>query len=129
MMEHLDISEEKKEKFKNLYSQYQDEQREIKKRFSNDFDPDKLTDEEAGQKLEESFEAGEALLNNRRSFARKMQGVLKPQEMLKLFRTEGMLREKMMERRNTIQGSAQPFMQGTSRPSPNPGYRNSTLPR
>jgi len=37
LMDNLDIQEGKKEEFKNIYSDYQDEQRKIKSRFSNEF--------------------------------------------------------------------------------------------
>jgi len=76
--------------------------------------------------LEESFTAGEELLESRRNLARKMQGVMKPQQVLKMFRTEGMIREKMLDRRSSIQDSqniSRPFMEGSDRAPSNPGMR------
>ena len=58
-----------------------------------------LSDEEAKVKLEQSFEVGQQLLNNRKVYAEKMQKIISPQKVLKLFQSEGMMRDKMNERR------------------------------
>lgn len=125
MIQDLAIEDKNKERFKSLYSEYQESQKEIKDRFKMDFDPDKLSDAEAKQKLEESFDMGEKLLDNRRVYAQKMQSIMKPQQVLKMFRTEGMIREKTLERRGEIRDSAlQPgrFMEGGRKAGQQPGF-------
>lgn len=96
MVQSLKVSPKEEAEFRRIYSEYHDSQRKIKSRFSSDFNPEKLSDAEALQKLNESFEVGEALLNNRRAYSQKMQSVLSPQQVLKLFSTEGMVRQKII---------------------------------
>lgn len=124
MIQDLDIQEGNKERFKKVYSEYQEAQKEIKDRFQTDFDPDKLSDNEAQQKLNESFDMGEQLLNNRRKYAQKMQSIIKPQQVLKMFRTEGMIREKTLERRSEMRDSTGQgrFMEGGRRVGQQPGF-------
>ncbi|PZU13736.1 MAG: hypothetical protein DI622_13905, partial [Chryseobacterium sp.] len=57
------------------------------------------TDEEAKAKLQQSFEVGQKLLDNRKKYAEKMQQVIPCQKVLKLFQSEGMMRDKMNERK------------------------------
>lgn len=107
MVEDLKISEDKKESFAKIYSEYQDAQTEIKSQFRSDFNPETLSDDEARQKLHESFVVGEKLMENRRKYAEKLQQVLSPQQVLKLYQTEGAMREKLMDRKagkNSNQG-------------------------
>lgn len=99
MIEELEIKNEDREQFKKLYGEYQSSQRQIKNRFNTDFDPDKLTDDEARQKLDESFVLGQQLIQNRKAYAEKMQSVMRPRQVLKMFQNEGMMRDKMMDRR------------------------------
>lgn len=99
LVEDLAIQEKDREKFKSVYNEYQDSQRKIKENFNNNFNADQLTDEQARQKLEESFEVGQKLLDNRRAYAKKMQQVVRPQQVLKMFQNESAMREKMMDRR------------------------------
>ena len=99
MMEDLQIDDANKENFKKIYSEYQQSQREIKSGFNTNFDPEQLSDQEAEQKLDESFILGEKLIQNRKNYARKMQSVMKPQQVLKMFQNEGMMRDKVIDRR------------------------------
>ena len=99
LVEDLKVPIEDQEAFKQVYTDYQESQKQIKDQFKNDFDADKLSDDEAKQKLEESFNIGQRLLDNRRAFARKMQQVVKPQQVLKMFQNEGQMRDKMLDRR------------------------------
>lgn len=99
LLEDLNIPEGREAEFQNIYREYQDSQKKIRETFRNDFDPEKLSDEEAQEKLEISFETGQQLLDNRREYARKMGQVIKPQEILKMFRSEGMIREKIIDRK------------------------------
>lgn len=105
-IEELKIEDDtKKEEFKKLYDQYQEEQRKIKEGNYGQSDIEKLTDEEARKRLEQSFETGERLMNNRRRYAIEMQKIIKPQQVLKMFMTEGAMREKIMHKRNEIKDS------------------------
>lgn len=102
-IEELKIEDDsKKEEFKKLYSQYQEEQRKIKEGNTNQYDIEKLSDEEARKRLEQSFDTGERLMNNRRRYAVEMQKIIKPQQVLKMFMTEGAMREKIMHKRNEM---------------------------
>lgn len=99
LVEDLNVETEDQEEFRSVYNEYIDSQKRIKDQFDSNFDPEKLSDEEAKKKLEESFDVGQKLLDNRRAYARKMQTVVKPQQVLKMFQNEGMMREKMIDRR------------------------------
>lgn len=99
LVEELDVQREDQTEFKQVYNEYVDSQKRIKDQFDNNFDPDSLSDDHAKKKLEESFDVGQKLLDNRRTYARKMQNVVKPQQVLKMFQNEGMMREKMIDRR------------------------------
>lgn len=99
LVEDLKVPEKDREDFKKIYNEYQESQQKIKERFNNDFDPEKLSDTEAQQKLEESFDLAQKLVDNRKEYARKMQNVVKPQQVLKMFQNEGQMRERIMDRR------------------------------
>lgn len=96
----LNISQEKQEEFKALYAEYLDKQGEIKKKFDNTPDYDSLSDEEAKKQLNESFNIGQQLLNNRKEYSEKFMKVIPPQKVLKLYDTEGMIRHKIMDMKN-----------------------------
>ena len=57
---------------------------------------------EAKQMIDQSFEVGLQLLNNRKLYTEKFLKILSPQQVLKLFDHEGQIREKMMERREKM---------------------------
>lgn len=115
LVDDLKVPEKDQKEFKKVYNEYQESQRKIKEQFNNDFDPDKMTDEEAKRKLEESFELGQKLMDSRKEYARKMQEVLKPQQVLKMFQNEGQMRDRMLDRRMEMRN------ENTNR---NPGFRN-----
>lgn len=100
VMDNLDIPSEKQEVFKNLYSEYQASQRQIKEKFIMDKNLDNLSDEEATRRLNQSFEVGQQLLNNRKNYSEKFLKILSPQQVLKLFQTEGKVREKLLDKKN-----------------------------
>lgn len=100
VMDNLNIDPSDKEEFTDVYNEYLESQREIKSQFNSNFNPDNLSDEEAKAKLQQSFEVGQKLLDNRKKYADKMQQVIPCQKVLKLFQTEGMMREKMNERKS-----------------------------
>lgn len=99
VIENLRIEPKDQEEFSSLYSEYLENQRKIKSQFDGNFNPDTLTDAEAKDKLDQSFELGLKLLDNRKKYAEKMQRVISSKQVLKLFQTEGMMREKMNERK------------------------------
>jgi len=96
----MNISPEKQEEFKALYSEYLDKQGEIKKKFKNIPDYESLSEEEAKKQLAESFNVGQQLLNNRKEYSEKFMKIIPPQKVLKLYDTEGMIRHKMMDMKN-----------------------------
>ncbi len=130
LIEELEVPEEDKEEFSEIYNRYQQEQKQIKDEFNSDFDPEKLTDEEAKQKLEQSFVTGQKLLENRRKYAREMQNVLRPQQVLKMFQNEGRMRDKInrsSEMRTNSENTARPNprLQNGSAGRQNSGSRSS----
>lgn len=96
----LDIPADKQEEFKNLFTEYQSNQRLIKEKFHSDKNFDKLSDEEATSRLNQSFDVGQQLLNNRRAYADKFLKILTPQQVLKLFQNEGKMRDKLLDKKN-----------------------------
>ncbi|MDN4012068.1 MAG: hypothetical protein GXO46_03275 [Chlorobi bacterium] len=109
VMENLDIDPNDKDEFTDIYNEYLESQKQIKSQFNSDFNPEDLSDEEAKAKLQQSFEVGQKLLDNRKKYADKMQKVIPCQKVLKLFQSEGMMRDKMNERKpfgNSGSGSA-----------------------
>lgn len=107
MLEELQIQERDREAFRMLYGEYQDSQRRIKDRFSKDFNPDELTEAEAKTKLEESFSLGQALLDHRREYARKMEALVGSKKVLKMFQNEWKMRDRMMDRRMEMHGEGE----------------------
>lgn len=99
IMDNLNVDPDDKAEFTQLYNEYLDSQKQIKSQFNSNFDPETLTDEEAKAKLQQSFEVGQKLLDNRKKYADKMQQVIPCQKVLKLFQSEKMMKDKMDERR------------------------------
>ncbi|KFF09280.1 hypothetical protein [Chryseobacterium luteum] len=99
VVENLEIDAGDKTEFTQLYNEYLDNQKQIKSQFNPNFNPETLSDDEAKAKLQQSFEVGQKLLDNRKKYADKMQQVIPCQKVLKLFQSEGMMRDKMNERK------------------------------
>lgn len=93
----LKIEEKYRERFKQLFEEYHKKQKEIIGGFKKEKDLLTLSNEEAEQRLQESFVIGEKLLANRKNYAKKFREILSAQQVLKLFKIEGMMRDKMME--------------------------------
>ena len=96
----LDIPKDRQDEFKTLYAEYQNNQKQIKEKFYIDKNLENLSDEEATKRLNQSFDVGQQLLNNRRAYAEKFLKILSPQQVLTLFQTEGKMREKMLDKKN-----------------------------
>ncbi|MPS74833.1 MAG: hypothetical protein E2590_17005 [Chryseobacterium sp.] len=96
----LDIPADKQDEFKSLFAEYQSNQKQIKEKFNSDKNFDKLSDDEATNRLNQSFDIGQQLLNNRRTYADKFLKILTPQQVLKLFQNEGKMREKILDKKN-----------------------------
>lgn len=100
VMEQLNIDADDKEEFTQLYNEYIEKQKTIKSQFDSNFNPEMLSEDEAKVKLQQSFEVGQKMLDNRKEYAEKMQKVIPCQKVLKLFQSEGMMRDKMNEKKN-----------------------------
>ncbi|MDR6371533.1 hypothetical protein J2795_002680 [Chryseobacterium bernardetii] len=98
IMDNLNVDPDDKAEFTQLYNEYLDSQKQIKSQFNSNFDPETLSDDEAKAKLQQSFEVGQKLLDNRKKYADKMQQVIPCQKVLKLFQSEKMMKDKMDER-------------------------------
>ncbi|MBQ0152090.1 MAG: hypothetical protein KBS61_04280 [Chryseobacterium sp.] len=99
VLESLDIDGKNKTEFTAIYNEYLANQKKIKSEFNPNFNADALSEDEAKQKLAQSFEIGQKLLDNRKKYAEKMQQIISTQKVLKLFNSEAMMRDKMNERK------------------------------
>lgn len=126
LIDELKVKKEQQEDFKRVYSEYQESQRRIKDRFDNGYDPDALSDAEAKAKLEESFDYGQKLIENRREYSNKMQRVIRPQQVIKMFRVEGQMRDRMMSRRMELKENASSNRSGNSNSA---NFRNASPAR
>lgn len=96
----LAIEPQDKAEFTAVYNEYIDNQKKIQNQFDPNFDPEKLSEEEAKAKLQQSFDLGQQLLDNKKKYAEKMQTVIPCQKVLKLFNSEAMMRDKMNEKKS-----------------------------
>lgn len=96
VLSELQIPDERKEDFIEIYTEYQTKQKEIKNKFKPKGNFDVMTDTEANSELQSSFEIGQELLDLRIEYVEKFKTIIKPQKILQLFQTEGMMRNKMM---------------------------------
>jgi len=101
VIDDIDVPNDKQQEFKTLYAEYQDNQKQIKEKFIFDNKIENLSDEEATRRLNQSFDVGQQLLNNRKTYADKFLKLLSPQQVLKLFQTEGKMREKVLDKKNS----------------------------
>lgn len=96
----LEIPAEKQDEFKTLFAEYQSNQKQIKEKFHSDKNFENLSNDEATNRLNQSFDVGQQLLNNRKSYADKFLKILTPQQVLKLFQNEGKMRDKILDKKN-----------------------------
>ncbi|SDF80606.1 hypothetical protein [Epilithonimonas hungarica] len=96
----LEIPTDKQDEFKSLFAEYQSNQKQIKEKFNSDKNFGNLSNEEAINRLNQSFDVGQQLLNNRKTYADKFLKILTPQQVLKLFQNEGKMREKILDKKN-----------------------------
>ena len=108
MVEELEVSEDEQIEFKNLFAEYQEKQNEIKSRFKPSEDYDNMSDEEAKRRLNESFEIGQQLLDNRKLYSQKFMRVIKPQQVLQMYQTEGKMRNKILDKKQDGSGKTLP---------------------
>ena len=99
MVSELDVPQTDQLEFKTLYAEYQEKQNSIKSRFKPSEDYENMSDEEAKRQLNESFEVGQQLLDNRKIYAQKFMKVLKPQQVLQMYQTEGKMRSKILDKK------------------------------
>ena len=99
MVSELDVPQTDQLEFKTLYAEYQEKQNSIKSRFKPSEDYENMSDEEAKRQLNESFDVGQQLLDNRKIYAQKFMKVLKPQQVLQMYQTEGKMRSKILDKK------------------------------
>ena len=99
MVSELDVPQTDQQEFKTLYAEYQEKQNSIKSRFKLSKDYENMSDEEAKRQLNESFDIGQQLLDNRKIYAQKFMKVLKPQQVLQMYQTEGKMRSKILDKK------------------------------
>ena len=95
----LAVPENTQPEFKNLYSEYHQKQNEIKANFVPTQDCEKMTDEDAIKELNNSFDVGQQLLDNRKDYAQKFMKVISPQQVLRMYQTEGKMRNKILDKK------------------------------
>lgn len=99
MVSELDVPQTDQQEFKTLYAEYQEKQNSIKSKFKASEDYENMSDEEAKRQLNESFDIGQQLLDNRKIYAQKFMKVLKPQQVLQMYQTEGKMRSKILDKK------------------------------
>ena len=99
MVSELDVPQTDQLEFKTLYAEYQEKQNSIKSRFKLSEDYENMSDDEAKRQLNESFDIGQQLLDNRKIYAQKFLKVLKPQQVLQMYQTEGKMRSKILDKK------------------------------
>lgn len=99
MVSELDVPQTDQLEFKTLYAEYQEKQNSIKSRFKLSEDYENMSDDEAKRQLNESFDIGQQLLDNRKIYAQKFMKVLKPQQVLQMYQTEGKMRSKILDKK------------------------------
>ena len=99
MVSELDVPQTDQPEFKTLYAEYQEKQNSIKSRFKPSEDYENMSDEEAKRQLNESFDIGQQLLDNRKIYTQKFMKVLKPQQVLQMYQTEGKMRSKILDKK------------------------------
>ena len=99
MVSELDVPQTDQPEFKTLYAEYQEKQNSIKSKFKSSEDYENMSDEEAKRQLNESFDIGQQLLDNRKIYAQKFMKVLKPQQVLQMYQTEGKMRSKILDKK------------------------------
>lgn len=107
MVSELAVPQDNQTEFKQLYAEYQDKQNEIKNRFKANQDYEKMSDDEAKRQLNESFEIGQQLLDNRKAYSQKFLKVIKPQQVLQMYHTEGKMRTKILDKKQDGPRSSQ----------------------
>ena len=101
----LVVPQNSQDDFKSLYNEYQDKQNQIKSKFKANNDFENMSDEEAKTQLNQSFEVGQQLLDNRKLYSEKFMKVLKPQQILQMYHTEGKMRNKIIDKKLDGQGN------------------------
>lgn len=96
----LELPANAQDDFKTLYSEYQNKQNEIKSKFKSSDNYEKMTDEEAKKQLDDSFEVGQQLLDNRKVYCQKFMKIIKPQQVLQMYQTEGKMRNKILDKKD-----------------------------
>lgn len=100
MMTELDLPKNTQEEFKKLYTEYQAKQNDIKSKFKTSDDYETMSDEEATRQLDKSFEIGQELLDNRKIYCKEFMKVIKPQQVLQMYQTEGKMRKKILDKKD-----------------------------
>ena len=106
MVSELDVPQTDQLEFKTLYAEYQEKQNSIKSRFKLSEDYENMSDEEAKRQLNESFDIGQQLLDNRKIYAQKFMKVLKPQQVLQMYQTEGKMRSKILDKKQDVRSNS-----------------------
>lgn len=107
MVTELELPANAQDDFKALYSEYQNKQNEIKGKFKSNDNYENMTDEEAKKQINESFEVGQQLLDNRKVYCEKFMKIIKPQQVLQMYQTEGKMRNKILDKKDG-QGNPNP---------------------
>lgn len=106
MISELDVPQNTQDDFRSLYAEYQAKQNEIKSKFKLGHDYENMSDEEAKKQINESFEIGQKLLDNRKIYAEKFMKFISPQQVLQMYQTEGKMRNKILDKKQDGQNSS-----------------------
>lgn len=84
----LQLSGQNRAKFTELYQEYHSEKQRIISKFKGKEITDQMSEEQALEKINESFEVAQKLLDNRKFYIQKFLKILTPKQVLQIHKIE-----------------------------------------
>lgn len=101
IVKELGLTEKQETEFRALYKEYDRDEVALMKSFRGGMGKpteNNLTDQQAKEKIYESFVIGQKLLDNKKMYAEKFLKIISPNQLLKMFQTERMIHHKLREK-------------------------------
>lgn len=99
--ERLELTPEQAEKFWPIYRQFSEEQRSIRREFQllkHDYDPEKASESENQQRLEQGLKLREKQLNLEKSYTQRMQQIISSRQLMSLRKAEDDFKQMLIKR-------------------------------
>jgi len=97
------LDSEQAQQFWPLYNEYQDAQKAIRTRYPNKRNIEVLSDKELEQRMLNSFERDQALLDLKKTYFQKMQGVISMRQIALLTRAEQDFNKEVLRKMMNLQ--------------------------